>query len=90
MKNLGFWLGLLASAIAIVGGSQARDPYGSVSVGNWKDGAYTNDKDGSFSHCGAASPYQSGILFIVSINKDYGWTLGFAHENWKLIPGQAI
>ena len=90
MKIFGFWIGLLASIVVVAGGAQARGPYGSIGVGNWKGGAYTNDKDGSFSHCAAASPYQSGILFVVSVNRDYGWTLGFAHENWKLIPGQAF
>jgi hypothetical protein len=90
MKIFGFWLGLLVSTIVVAGGAQARGPYGSISVGNWKGGAFTNDKDGSFSHCAAFTPYQSGILFIVSVNKDSGWTLGFSHENWKLIPGQAF
>ena len=47
--KIGFWLGLLISAV-IVEGAQARGPYGSIGVGNWKGGAYTNDKDGSFSH----------------------------------------
>lgn len=90
MKITGFWLGLVVSAVVIVAGAQARGPYGSIGVGNWKGGAYTNDKDGSFSHCAAASSYQSGIVFVVSVNKDYGWTLGFANENWKLITGQAF
>lgn len=90
MRNFGFWLGLLVSAVMVVGGAQARGPYGSIGVGNWKGGAYTNDKDGAFSHCAASSTYQSGILFIVLVNRDYGWTLGFAHENWKLTPGQAF
>ena len=90
MKIFGFWLGLLVSTILVAGTAYARGPYGSVTVGNWKGGAFTNDKDGSFSHCAALAPYQSGILFIVSVDKNLGWTLGFSHENWKLIPGQAF
>jgi len=90
MKIIGFWLGLLAFTVVAAGGAHARGPYGSISVGNWKGGAFTNDKDGSFSHCAALVPYQSGIIFVVSVNKDFGWTLGFSHENWKLIPGQAF
>jgi S1-C subfamily serine protease len=90
MKIFGFWLGLLVSTIVVAGDAQARGPYGSISVGNWAGGAFTNDKDGSFSHCGAYTPYQSGILFIVSVSRDFSWTLGFSHENWKLIPGQAF
>jgi S1-C subfamily serine protease len=67
--------------------AQARGPYGSISVGNWHGGAYTNEKSGSFSHCAAGTTYQSGVYFVVSVGDDFGWRLGFAHENWRLTPG---
>ncbi len=70
--------------------SSARGPYGSINVGNWHGGAYTNDQSGSFSHCAAGATYQSGIYFVVSVGEDYSWRLGFAHENWQLTPGQAF
>src|SRR5436190_2615696 len=70
--------------------SNARGPYGSINVGNWQGGAYTNDKNGSFSHCAAGATYQSGIYFVVSVGEDYSWRLGFAHENWQLTAGQAF
>ncbi|HXU21295.1 MAG TPA: serine protease [Verrucomicrobiae bacterium] len=70
--------------------SQARGPYGSITVGNWKGGAYTDDKSGAFSNCAASAVYQSGIVFLVSVGQDFSWTLGFAHENWKLTPGEAF
>jgi hypothetical protein len=31
--------------------SNARGPYGCINVGNWHGGAYTDDKNGSLSHC---------------------------------------
>ncbi len=67
--------------------SEARGPYGSITVGNWKGGAYTDDKSGAFSNCAAVATYQNGIIFLVSVGQDYSWTLGFAHESWKLTPG---
>jgi S1-C subfamily serine protease len=67
--------------------SEARGPYGSITVGNWKGGAYTDDKSGAFSNCAAVASYQNGIVFLVSVGQDYSWTLGFAHESWKLTPG---
>ena len=67
--------------------SEARGPYGSITVGNWKGGAYTDDKSGTFSNCAAVASYQNGIIFLVSVGQDYSWTLGFAHESWKLTPG---
>jgi len=90
MKIRGFCFGLLVSIIMVAGDAQARGPYGSVRVGNWTGGAYTNDKDGSFSHCAAVAPYQSGINFLVSVSADFNWTLGFNHANWQLNPGQAF
>jgi S1-C subfamily serine protease len=82
-------LATLLTAIAI-SSADARGPYGSVTVGNWKGGAYTNDKTGAFTHCAAGAGYQSGIYFLVSVGEDLNWKLGFIHENWQLTPGQAF
>src|SRR5690349_12981455 len=76
---------ILANSIA-----NARGPYGSISIGNWKGGAYTNDQTGAFSHCAAGAQYASGIYFLVSIDGNGGWGLGFMHEQWTLTPGQAF
>jgi S1-C subfamily serine protease len=70
--------------------SQARGPYGSITVGNWKGGAFTDDKNGAFSSCAASASYQNGVVFLVSIAQDYSWSLGFAHESWKLTPGDGF
>jgi len=70
--------------------SDARGPYGSITVGNWKGGAFTDDKDGAFTHCSAGATYDSGIFFMVAIAANGSWRLGFAHDNWRLTPGQAF
>ena len=70
--------------------ASARGPYGSITVGNWQGGAYTNDKNGAFTHCAAGTTYQSGIYFVVSIGENGSWRLGFAHESWGLTPGEAF
>jgi hypothetical protein len=70
--------------------SYAAGPYGSISVGNWRGGTYTSDKDGSFSNCAAGATYQSDIYFMVSVNADLGWVLGFAHSDWHLKSGEAF
>jgi hypothetical protein len=79
-------LGVLAS----VRSAEARRPYGTISVGNWKGGAFTNDQTGEFSHCGATAMYQSGIIFLVMIDGTPSWSLGFAHDGWSLSGGQAF
>jgi len=82
---LALWVAMLAGTNA-----QARGPYGSINVGNWKGGAYTNDQTGAFTHCAAGSQYASGIYFMVTIDNTGGWGLGFMHEKWSLTTGEAF
>jgi hypothetical protein len=49
------WVVILAALLIMLvaaGSAEARGPYGTISVGNWKGGAFTNDQTGEFSHCG--------------------------------------
>ena len=80
---------LLSSLIAI-STAEARGPYGSINVGNWKGGAYTNDQTGEFSHCAARAGYDSGIYFMVTIDRGGGWTLGFHNAKWTLNNNQTF
>ena len=70
--------------------ADARGPYGTIHVGNWQGGAYTNDQTGSFSHCAAGARYASGVYFVVMIDGSGGWSLGFMHEQWRLKTGDAF
>ncbi len=79
----------LLSMLAI-GAAEARGPYGSINVGNWKGGAYTNDQTGDFSHCVAGASYDSGIYFMVLIDQGSGWSLGFQHPKWSLKKDQSF
>jgi S1-C subfamily serine protease len=83
---------IVALWVAMFAGSkaEARGPYGSINVGNWKGGAYTNDQTGAFSHCSAGTQYTSGIYFVVIIDNGGGWSLAFAHEKWSLTTGEAF
>src|SRR5258708_33981079 len=83
-------IAILLGAILTGSNAEARGPYGSINVGNWKGGAYTNDQSGAFTHCAAGTQYLSGIYFVVSIDDKAGWSLGFAHEKWALTTGQAF
>lgn len=38
----------------------------------------------------AGAQYTSGIYFVVMIDGNGGWSLGFAQENWKLTHEQAF
>jgi len=88
-----FAIGAVVAALCLIASastSSARGPYGSINVGNWKGGAYTNDQSGAFTHCAAGAQYASGIYFAVTIDNKAAWNLGFAHEKWALTIGQAF
>jgi hypothetical protein len=72
------------AACLSAGIAEAKGPFGSIRVGNWQGGAYTNDTTGQFSHCAALARYRSGIFFVVSIDSSGGWSIGFAHDTWQL------
>jgi S1-C subfamily serine protease len=81
---------VLLGAIVFGSSAQARGPYGTINVGNWKGGAFTNDQTGAFTHCAAGASYASGVYFVVMIGSGGDWSLGFMHQDWKLTPGQAF
>ncbi|WP_213740375.1 serine protease [Bradyrhizobium sp. dw_411] len=76
------------SLVLAISGAQARGPYGSLNVGNWKGGAFTNDTNGEFTSCMALAPYKSGITVFVIVGANMSWKLGFASESWNLNSGQ--
>lgn len=78
----------LFSSLVVIPTAQARGPYGSINVGNWKGGAYTNDQTGDFSHCAAGVGYDSGIYFMVTIDQGAGWSLGLHNPKWTLTKNQ--
>jgi hypothetical protein len=90
MKCRAAAVAVLLSTIFASSNADARGPYGSISVGNWQGGAYTNDQTGSFTHCAAGARYASGVFFLVMIDHNGGWSLGFMHERWKLTTGEAF
>ncbi|HEU5275750.1 MAG TPA: hypothetical protein VFU97_18960 [Xanthobacteraceae bacterium] len=80
----------VAAILALAAPASAAGPFGSVHVGQWSGGAYTNDATGKFSGCVAGAPYQSGIYFMVIVQPNGEWGLGFTHPSWRLQPGQAF
>jgi hypothetical protein len=85
--------GVVASLAAFVGctaAARAGGPHGSVEIGNWKGGAYTDDATGAFTHCAAAATYKNGISLMVSVNVQDAWRIGFVKETWRLQKGEAI
>ena len=72
------------AACVFASGAEAKGPYGTIRVGLWQGGAFTNDTTGQFSHCAAVAPYVSGIVLAVALDAAGGWGLGFSHQDWQL------
>jgi S1-C subfamily serine protease len=81
---VGAWYAALASSAFAAG------PFGSIRVGNWSGGAFTDDKTGAFSHCSAATGYGSGVTVIVGQNAEGNWLLGFGSPAFHLTPGETF
>ena len=85
LKSLALTISLLAP---ITAANSARME--EVNLHGWLVGAYSNDRTGLFSHCAASVPYQSGVLLLFSVGKDFNWSMGFANSRWRLQPGSVF
>lgn len=86
------WLRSFAAAallqLSLAGPAHAAGPFGSVNVGNWVGGAFSNDETGAFSHCAATTPYASGVILVVSQNAAGTWSLAFASPSYRFNKGE--
>lgn len=78
---------IVAQAMMVVA-AHAAGPFGSIKIGTWMGGAFSDDKTGAFSHCGATSSYQNGVILVVGQNVANNWLLGFASPAFKLNKGE--
>ena len=76
---------LLLGAVSL---AHAKGPFGSVNVGNWIGGAFSNDETGAFSHCAATTPYANGVILVVSQNYAGTWSLAFASPGYHFNKGE--
>jgi hypothetical protein len=69
-------LNAIFSSAVLASSAFAAGPFGTIRVGTWSGGAYTDDKTGAFSHCVAGTTYGSGINVMVGRNASGNWLLG--------------
>jgi S1-C subfamily serine protease len=74
--------------VSVAGAANAAGPFGSVNVGNWIGGAFSNDETGAFSHCAATTPYANGVILVVGHNAAGTWSLGFASPSYRFKQGE--
>jgi S1-C subfamily serine protease len=90
MARFSALFGLTMVAAIATSPALGNGPFGSIHVGNWKGGAYTNDQTGAFSHCAAGTGYANGVTVILGQNADGAWLLGFAKQTFGLTPGETF
>ena len=86
------WLRSLVAAallqVCLVGSAHAKGPFGTVNVGGWTGGAFSNDETGAFSHCAVTAPYANGVILVVSQNAAGIWSLAFASPSYHFNKGE--
>ncbi len=76
--------------IAIASSAHAAGPFGSIRVGNWVGGAFSDETTGAFSHCAATTSYASGVSLVVGQNAANAWLLSFASPAFHLTRGETV
>jgi S1-C subfamily serine protease len=74
----------------IICSAGAAGPYGSIKVGSWIGGAFTDDNTGAFSHCAATTTYASGTTLVVGQGATNAWILGFANPAFRYSKGESV
>ncbi len=74
--------------LSLAGGANAAGPFGTVNVGNWIGGAFSNDETGAFSHCAATAPYANGVILVVGYSAAGTWSLAFASPSYRFKQGE--
>ena len=75
---------------AVVSIANAGGPFGTIHVGNWIGGAFSDDSTGKFSHCAATSSYGSGVSLVVGQTATNSRLLSFASPAFKFNKGETI
>jgi S1-C subfamily serine protease len=70
--------------------ASAKGPFGSIKIGFWTGGAYSDDKTGAFSHCSAAAPYLSNVGLMVVQSAADQWAISFVSPTFRLTPQETF
>lgn len=82
------FVGACVLQVSVASVAHAAGPFGSVNVGSWIGGAFSNDETGAFSHCAATAPYANGVILVVGYNAAGIWSLAFASPSYRFKQGE--
>ena len=86
-------LRLLAACVfnaLIASTSFAGGPFGSIHVGEWRGGVYTNDATGAFTFCAASTNYANGIALSVARDASEAWLFALSSPNFQFNKGETM
>lgn len=83
------WLVACVLQVILAGVANAAGPFGTINVGNWIGGAFSDDSTGRFSHCAATAPYANGVSLFVAQNAAGSWLLSFAGPAFRFNKGDS-
>lgn len=87
--RIGFAVLAAAAGIALGTAAASSAEIAKLRIGNWQGGAFSNDQNGTFSHCAASARYKSGITLVFSVSNDRVWSMGFSSSTWNLNRGSS-
>ena len=88
MHRIATFVATAIAAMLIGNTSFAKGPFGSIKIGHWAGGAWTNDSTGAFSHCAASAGYLNGTILVFGQLANQSWSIGFGNPAFHLIPGE--
>jgi hypothetical protein len=62
----------------------------SFKIAAWEGGAYSAVGSREFNHCAASASYNSGILVTFAVDRNFRWSMGFYHPQWRLQLGSTF
>src|SRR5215475_5881756 len=81
-------LGLLG-AIATASVAAAA-PASTLQIGNWSGGPQFDSRTRQFERCAASLNNGSGTTLTISIDRNFGWALGFSNPSWSFGKGHSF
>jgi len=86
------WRLLVACVVntLVASASFAGWPFGSIHVGEWRGGVYTNDNTGKFTFCAATTNYASGITMTIARDATDAWLFLLTNPDFQFAKGDTV
>jgi S1-C subfamily serine protease len=81
IKRAGLFVSALANTLLLSSSTFAEGPFGTIHVGNWHGGAYTDN--GAFSYCSASATNPNGVVISIGQTYEYSWLIMITDLAWN-------